>query len=655
MADDDSPFESGPTSTLGKRNAYEGLVFQQRSSFLGECNVTFFNLLTSYSLSSLNGKNVNKLNTPPLLKVDEFGIITKSSNNGKFLINKIIYTRLRKDCVVNICPYVPINDSDESSCYSNILMHYPWPLLGENSLIPESTTSVQYFSYIRDNNLFPKYVKEALAKYQNSDTVLSNVGTVVNESLDDMYNQCDIDENAINFVGFTNDPVDPLVVGHSDIVNNNGVIKNISVSEREFCKIYIKNKQILHMNKMSSENSTNANNTCNNIVGQERRIINVDNYDTRLVELENNVSLLTSKQREAYNIAVNYISGENKSQMKMFVSGEGGTGKSFLIALVIEYCNLYHGKQKGIYGAAVAVAPTGCAANVIKGFTWHSVFGKGINKINEYNTNFMSAKSAQAVGAKLAGVKLIIIDEISMVNLESLYEISQRHTCSLCTQTSDEFERSEILQKAFGGTHVMFTGDFYQLQAVGGQPIYKSNPKCNANNYALRGREIWLSINHYIELTENTRYRNDSTPHMNLFLKGARVGNVDKKLLLAMNERIVTNEFTAMRIAGPEASWITHTNSDVQRLNKLDFDMKKNSGVTCLRIWADHRPKTGFAHPDSEKIEELCKFAPKYGLERYLDLAIGSRVSCTLNLGTQIGIYVIILFKNLVTFTCYIL
>lgn len=206
-----------------------------------------------------------------------------------------------------------------------------------------------------------------------------------------MSNECNFDEDAINFVGFTNEPADPLVVGHSDIVNNNGVIKNISFREREFCKIYIKNKQILHMNKMAAENSTNGNNNCNNIDGQERHIVNVDNYDTRLIELENNVLLLTLKQREAYNIAVDYISGKNKSQMKMFVSGEGGTGKSFLIALVIEYTNLFHGKQKGIYGAAVAVAPTGSAANVIKGFTWHSVFGKGISKINEYNTNFMSS------------------------------------------------------------------------------------------------------------------------------------------------------------------------------------------------------------------------------------------------------------------------
>ena len=47
------------------------------------------------------------------------------------------------------------------------------------------------------------------------------------------------------------------------------------------------------------------------------------------------MKLLTQKQLEAYNIAVGYISGANSKQMNMFVSGEGGTGKSFLISLRI--------------------------------------------------------------------------------------------------------------------------------------------------------------------------------------------------------------------------------------------------------------------------------------------------------------------------------
>jgi nucleoside-triphosphatase THEP1 len=64
--------------------------------------------------------------------------------------------------------------------------------------------------------------------------------------------------------------------------------------------------------------------------------------------------------------------GKKASKMIMFVTGEGGTGKSFLISLIMELANLTHGKQKGSYGSAMALAPTRA------GYTWQSVYGKGI-------------------------------------------------------------------------------------------------------------------------------------------------------------------------------------------------------------------------------------------------------------------------------------
>ena len=45
--------------------------------------------------------------------------------------------------------------------------------------------------------------------------------------------------------------------------------------------------------------------------------------------------------------------------MIMFVPGEGGTGKTFLINQMAEYARIRYGKQKGIYGSVVKTAPTG--------------------------------------------------------------------------------------------------------------------------------------------------------------------------------------------------------------------------------------------------------------------------------------------------------
>lgn len=107
---------------------------------------------------------------------------------------------------------------------------------------------------------------------------------------------------------------------------------------------------------------------------------------------------ITSQQLRAYNIAVAYISGKKGSQMMMFVTGEGGTVKSFLISLIMEFTQIFHGKQGGLYGSALAIAPTGAAANVIKGYTWQSVYGKGRSKKKDC---VMSSKCAKSVGSKV--------------------------------------------------------------------------------------------------------------------------------------------------------------------------------------------------------------------------------------------------------------
>ena len=47
---------------------------------------------------------------------------------------------------------------------------------------------------------------------------------------------------------------------------------------------------------------------------------------------------------------------------------------------------------------------------------------------------------------------------------------------------------------------------------------------------------------------------------MNLFLKGSRIVKVDMNLLHIVNERLMTSEDAAKRLAGPNAVWIAHNN-----------------------------------------------------------------------------------------------
>lgn len=73
----------------------------------------------------------------------------------------------------------------------------------------------------------------------------------------------------------------------------------------------------------------------------------------------------------------------------------------------------------------------------------------------------MSQETAKKIGENFRGTQLAIIDEISMINLESLAEISQRHQQGLLAinENKTERERELIRQKPFGGMHMLFTGN----------------------------------------------------------------------------------------------------------------------------------------------------------------------------------------------------
>ena len=65
---------------------------------------------------------------------------------------------------------------------------------------------------------------------------------------------------------------------------------------------------------------------------------------------------------------------------------------------------------------------------------------------------------------KLSEVKIIIIDEISMVSSMLLYQVNQR--------LNEIFGYSD--QLPFAGMSVIVCGDFYQLPPVRGLPLYSS-------------------------------------------------------------------------------------------------------------------------------------------------------------------------------------
>ena len=99
----DPAISNSYTSQLGRRSAYEQLVFQQRSSFEGQCSITFFSVLTSYRIEIQ--QKIKTLKFPSLLTVNELGFIDLRNETNFFKVNDIIFT-MQKNSTVNINPYV---------------------------------------------------------------------------------------------------------------------------------------------------------------------------------------------------------------------------------------------------------------------------------------------------------------------------------------------------------------------------------------------------------------------------------------------------------------------------------------------------------------------------------------------------------------------
>ncbi|KAL1671105.1 hypothetical protein EV122DRAFT_227097, partial [Schizophyllum commune] len=124
---------------------------------------------------------------------------------------------------------------------------------------------------------------------------------------------------------------------------------------------------------------------------------------------------LNADQQRAFTLIANHAGGVQAEPLRMFMGGMGGTGKSTVIHALIEFC-----KRRGEEHRFIILAPTGTAAALLNGFTYHSVLGMGWGS----NNGYADGSSVRNINDRLQGVEYIFINEISMLNCGDLYRIS---------------------------------------------------------------------------------------------------------------------------------------------------------------------------------------------------------------------------------------
>ena len=165
-----------------------------------------------------------------------------------------------------------------------------------------------------------------------------------------------------------------------------------------------------------------------------------------------------------YTWGKNYIQSSKRDRgfeiepLYIFLTGNGGCGKSFLIKCMFEALNkLFSYKGDNSKANVMLLAPTGVAAININGTTLHT--GLGIPCTNFHQ---LSDKQRTNLRMKLENISAIFIDEISMVSAKLLLQTHQR----LC----EIFGTSDSIP--FANKTVIVSGDLYQLPPVLAKPVF---------------------------------------------------------------------------------------------------------------------------------------------------------------------------------------
>jgi len=335
--------------------------------------------------------------------------------------------------------------------------------------------------------------------------------------------------------------------------------------------------------------------------------------------LMQNVARLNEKQQILLQEIITYIF--NNKIFNIFLSGGSGTGKSeFINTLYQVLLKMLNPSNLADNMPVLIGAYTGKAAYKINGFTLNTLFKLPLKYKGDLPG--LSNKKLLELRKKFMNVKLLIIDEISMLGCDMWHDICKRLM---------EIKGSKEL---FGGISVLVVGDFNQLQPIKEKSIYETS---SGNVYGgLITTSIWSSFKLY-ELTEIMRQKDD-LEYANILNK---IGNeglefCTKNEVSKLNTRIVDS----INNIPEDAIILSFKNEDVLRFNRQRILESKGELIILKSVNVSLGPDEGTKrslrkvehYMKNEKLEETC-FLP---LKIYLK--IGRKYMLTLNMNLSDGL-----------------
>lgn len=296
---------------------------------------------------------------------------------------------------------------------------------------------------------------------------------------------------------------------------------------------------------------------------------------------------LKKRQKEAIEVF--------KKGYNLFLSGEAGTGKSFVIEEIISYLN----KENIKY---VVCAPTGLAALNVEGATIHRTF-KLSTDLADNQVDLKNVEEAQ----------VIIIDEISMCRRDVFQKVARALFDFENPLEEFEIEReSRVCRKK----QIVVVGDFFQLPPVLGNGDRKIIQQIKEQKLELYNHIADLEEKIYAFQCEEWNKFNFKNIILNEVVRQSDKDYIDNLNKIRKGEaeglEFIKKESCKQEIKN--AIYLTSKNKDAEAINKNNLDKIKKEEYT---YWAEEDGEVA----DSDK-----------PVSKFLKFKVGARVMSVVNI-----------------------
>ena len=142
-------------------------------------------------------------------------------------------------------------------------------------------------------------------------------------------------------------------------------------------------------------------------------------------EYTQSISQCNKEQEQILSYVAEKVNKTDTSPLHMFITGGAGSGKSYLLKLLREHLLRMNTTD---FPNFLVAAPTGVAAFNIKAWTLHRLLHLDVQKKKQAEYHKLSSRLLEKMRTLFKNTKVLIIDEISMVSVNTLLHIHRRLT-----------------------------------------------------------------------------------------------------------------------------------------------------------------------------------------------------------------------------------